>query len=63
MTYMLKKSIKQSSLSFKALERATGVKRQSLMKFVSNEQSLRLDFADRLANYFDLVVVQRKDSE
>ena len=41
-------------MSFKALERETGVKRQSLMRFVRGEQSLRLDMADRLAAYFGI---------
>ncbi|MCK4340737.1 MAG: hypothetical protein KAY37_03315 [Phycisphaerae bacterium] len=40
--------------SFAAVERATGVKRQSLMKFARGEQSLRLDIADRLAAYFGI---------
>jgi plasmid maintenance system antidote protein VapI len=47
-------------LSFKALERESGVKRQSMMKFVDGEQSLRLDVADRLAEYFGLEIVKRK---
>ena len=40
--------------SFQAVERATGVKRQSLMKFARGEQSLRLDMADRLAHHFGI---------
>ena len=35
--------------SFRAIERDTGVLRQSLMKFVRGETSLRLDVADKLA--------------
>ena len=38
--------------SLRAVERATGVKRQSMMKFLRGEQSLRLDLADKLAVYF-----------
>ena len=60
MTECLKKTILKSGMSFKAIERETGVKRQSLMKFVRGEQSLRLDIADRLVDYFGLSVVQRK---
>jgi plasmid maintenance system antidote protein VapI len=54
LTSAIKSAISASELSFKALERATGVKRQSLMKFMAGEQSLRLDMADKLAIYFDL---------
>ena len=56
----LRRAILDTDLSFKALERETGVKRQSLMKFVREEQSLRLDMADRLAAYFGLVLRERK---
>ncbi len=54
LTSAIKQAISASDLSFKALERASGVKRQSLMKFMVGEQSLRLDMADKLATYFDL---------
>lgn len=37
-----------------ALEQATGITRQSLMRFASGQQSLRLDMADRLVDYFDV---------
>lgn len=50
----LRRAIQESGLSFKALEKETGVLRQSLMKFVRGEQSLRLDIADKLAAYFGL---------
>ena len=53
-TAALRRAICESGMSFKALERETGVLRQSLMKFVRGEQSLRLDLADRLAAYFGL---------
>ena len=54
LTTAIKQAIADSELSFKALERVTGVKRQSLMKFMAGEQSLRLDMADKLATYFEL---------
>lgn len=53
MTATLRMAITASGMSFKALERETGIKRQSLMKFVAGT-SLRLDMADRLAVYFGL---------
>jgi hypothetical protein len=40
--------------NFLAMQQETGVLRQSLMKFVRGEQSLRLDMADRLADHFGL---------
>jgi plasmid maintenance system antidote protein VapI len=59
LTELLRKAISEAP-SFRAIEKATGVKRQSLMKFARGEQSLRLDMADRLAAYFG-IVSQRKD--
>ena len=59
MTELLKKSILDSGMSFKALERETGVLRQTLMKFVADEQTIRLDTADRLAAYFDLKISKK----
>jgi plasmid maintenance system antidote protein VapI len=53
MTDLLKQAITDAG-SFRAIETATGVKRQSLMKFVRDEQSLRLDMADKLAAYFGI---------
>jgi len=53
MTELLREALKRAD-SFRAVERATGVKRQSLMKFARREQSLRLDKADILAEYFGI---------
>lgn len=52
----LKTAIESSGLTFKALERETDVTRQSLMAFMKDERTLRLDMADRVANYFGLTV-------
>ena len=41
--------------SLRAVERETGVIRQSLMLFMAGKQSLRLDKADALARYFGIV--------
>ena len=41
-------------MSYKALERETGVTRASIMRFVKGTQFLRLDMADRLAAHFGL---------
>ena len=51
---VLREAIAESGLSFKRLEKETGVLRQSLMKFCREEQSLRGDCFDRLAEYFNL---------
>ena len=53
MTELLRAALaKVESLS--ALERATGLKRQSMAKFLAGKQSLRLDCADRLAAHFGI---------
>ncbi|NOY28980.1 MAG: helix-turn-helix transcriptional regulator [Planctomycetes bacterium] len=59
-TDTLRRAINDSELSFKALERETGVVRQSLMKFARGERSLRLDMADKLAKFFGLEITDRK---
>jgi plasmid maintenance system antidote protein VapI len=59
-TDVLRQAIADSGLSFKALERETGVVRQSLMKFARGERSLRLDMADKLAVFFGVEVTRRQ---
>jgi transcriptional regulator with XRE-family HTH domain len=56
MTDALKRAIEASGLPFLTLEQETGVTRQSLMAFMKDERTLRLDMADRVANYFKLTV-------
>jgi plasmid maintenance system antidote protein VapI len=53
-TDLLRQTIIASKMPYKALERETGVKRASIMRFVTRRQSLRLDMADKLAIYFGL---------
>ena len=60
MTEAICEAIAESELSFKALERETGVLRQSLMKFAAGEQTLRLDAADKLAEFFGIEITRRK---
>ena len=50
----LRTALNESGLSFLALERETGVIRQSLMPFARGETSISLDAADKLASYFKL---------
>lgn len=54
MTALLKQAIADSGMTFLGIEQETGILRQSLMKFVRGEQSLRLDMADRLAEFFGI---------
>jgi hypothetical protein len=49
-------------MNFLALERETGVLRQSLMKFARGERLLRGDAYDKLAAYFNLVLRTKRKS-
>jgi plasmid maintenance system antidote protein VapI len=51
---LLRRTIAESGIPLKTLERETGVARASIMRFVRGSQSLRLNMADRLAAYFGL---------
>ena len=51
---ILRVAINASELSFLALERETGVLRQSLMPFARGEAGINIDAADKLAVYFGL---------
>ncbi len=53
-TDALLRAIAESGMTFLGLEQATGVLRQSLMKFVRGEQTLRGDVMDKLAVFFKL---------
>jgi len=54
MTELLRDAL-AAAPSLRGVERVTGVKHQSMMKFLRREQSLRLDMADRLAAHFGIV--------
>jgi len=56
----LKRAITEAKLPYLTLERATGVKRQSIMRFMRGERTLRLDIADSLAGFLGLKVLQPK---
>ena len=53
MTGLLKQALSEVD-SLRAVERATGVKNPSLVRFLQGKQSLRLDLADKLAAYFGI---------
>jgi plasmid maintenance system antidote protein VapI len=52
----LRQAIARSGVPYLRLERATGVARASIKRFVNGERSLRLDVADKLAAYFWLAL-------
>ena len=54
LTELLKRAIASSGLTFTDIQRATGVQRASLLRFMRGETSLRLDKADDLAEYFGI---------
>jgi hypothetical protein len=53
-TDVLRDAINESGLPFLALEKATGVLRQSLVLFARGEAGINADAADKLAVYFGL---------
>jgi plasmid maintenance system antidote protein VapI len=54
MSGVLRKAIVESGKALIALERETGIQRMSLSRFLKGRQSLRLDVADKLAEYFGM---------
>jgi hypothetical protein len=60
---LIRQSMAESGLSFIELERRTGVKRQSLMKFARTEQSLRLDLAEKLFDCLGLELVKKRKAK
>ena len=56
MSSTLKEAIEKTGVPHAELERQTGVKRASIMRFVRGESNLRLDLADRLAEYFGIEI-------
>jgi plasmid maintenance system antidote protein VapI len=57
---VLRNTIVESGVSYKSRSRDTGVARASIQRFVDGRQSIRLDMADRLAEYFGLALSKRK---
>jgi plasmid maintenance system antidote protein VapI len=51
---LLRRVIAESDVSYNELQKATRVTRASIMRFVRGDQSIRLDSADRLAEFFGL---------
>lgn len=53
MTDLLLQALSEAE-SLRAVERATGVKNPSMVRFRQGKQSLRLDIAEKLAAYFGI---------
>jgi hypothetical protein len=60
MTEALRRVIAESGMALNAIATKAGVQRMSIVRFLNGTQSLRLDAADKLAGFFGLEVVQRK---
>jgi plasmid maintenance system antidote protein VapI len=53
-------AIEAGRVTYKGLERDTGVSRMSIMRFVAGKRSLRLDMADKLAAHFGLMLTSKR---
>jgi DNA-binding phage protein len=60
LTKELRQAMVRSKLNHVQLAKKTGVQRQSLIRFLRGDQSLRLDNADAIAKAFGLVLVEKK---
>lgn len=63
MTEVLQATIRDSELPLLRLSKESGVARASLIRFMRGERSLRLDVADKLAEYFGLELTRGKDGK
>ena len=61
MTDVLRQAIVESGIPLLRLANETGIARASLIRFTRGETSIRLDIADKLAGFFDLELIERKD--
>lgn len=56
MSDVLREAIKQSGKPMLQIAKEASIARASLIRFIRGERSLRLDIADKLAAYFELVL-------
>ena len=54
MAEAIRDAITKTETPYLVLEKATGVTRASIMRFMRGDRTLRLDIADRLARYFNI---------
>lgn len=59
MSDRLRAAITDSGIPLLRIQTETGVQRASLSRFIRGERSLRLDLADKLADYFNLELRER----
>lgn len=57
---VLREALERSEVPLLTLQQATGVARASIMRFLRGERTLRLDNADKLANYLGLELTKKK---
>ena len=55
MTELLREALRQAP-SIRAVAKATGLDHASLFRFMNEQQSLRLDLAERLAEHFGIEI-------
>lgn len=60
MTDVLRKTIVDSGIPLLTLSNEAEVARASLIRFIRGDTSIRLDVADKLAEYFKLELAQRE---
>jgi hypothetical protein len=60
MSDVLRQAILESGVALIALERETGVQRMSIARFLRGQTSLRLDKAERLAEYLELELRRKR---
>jgi transcriptional regulator with XRE-family HTH domain len=53
-------AIEAGRITYKGLERDSGVSRMSIMRFATGRRSLRLNVADKLAAYFGLALTSTR---
>lgn len=62
LTDRLRRAVAECELPMLTLANAAGIERASLLRFARGDQSLRLDNADRLVEYFGLRLVEDLDA-
>jgi len=63
MTNTLRQAIADSGLPMLTIATETGIERTSLIRFARGDQSLRLDIADRLAEYFGFWLTRQRKAK
>ena len=59
----LLKAIADSGMNRLQLAKATGVSRQSIIRFTRGDSTIRVDIAERIAEYFGLELMPKQKSK